>query len=265
MTRRPPDRGNSAGKARRILAAVSPDDRGRTQADLFVPVVGGRISDAITEQIRSAILQRKLQPGDRLPNERELAERFGVSRVTVRDALRTLEAGGLLEIRVGASGGPFVTAPSTNMVGRGISHMLALSEVDGDEIAEARVILELGTVSLAVERATEEDVEELRALCAAATDALAAGDYDTQLSRDFHAALAHAAHNRAIEMVTATFAGPLSMHPVREREPADWSHERTVEQHLELVDAIEARDGERARAVMREHLTRNTGVDASLP
>jgi GntR family transcriptional repressor for pyruvate dehydrogenase complex len=256
--------------ARPILAPVSTDEPGRRYADLFLPVVGVRISDAITEQIRRAILERRLMPGDRLPNERELAERFGVSRVTVRDALRTLEAGGLLEIRVGASGGPFVTAPSTSMVGEGISNMLAMSEVDGDEIAEARVILELGTVSLAVERATEEDIAELRDLCAVAADALAAGSYENRLSREFHAALARAAHNRAIEMVTATFAGPLSMHPVRERERAEreraeWSHERSVEQHVELVDAIEARDAERAREVMRAHLTRSTSVDGSLP
>ena len=231
--------------------------------DLFVPVVGGRISDAITDQIRTAILERKLLPGDRLPNERSLAERFGVRRVTVRDALRRLEAGGLLEIRVGASGGPFVTAPSTGIVGEGISHMLQMSEVDPDEIAEARVILELGTVSLAVERATEEDIANLRALCEQATEALAAGHYDVQLSRDFHAALAQAAHNRAIEMVTATFAGPLSMHAVREREDEHASHEISVRQHHELVDAIAARDAERARQIMRLHLTRSTDVDDS--
>jgi GntR family transcriptional regulator, transcriptional repressor for pyruvate dehydrogenase complex len=244
---------------------VSTNDSRARHADLFVPVVGGRISDAITEQIRTAILEGRLQPGDRLPNERVLAERFGVSRVTVRDALRRLEAGGLLEIRVGASGGPFVTAPSTGMVGEGISHMLVLSEVDPDEIAEARLILELGTVTLAVERATEEDVAELRSLCEDAQAALEEGRYETRLSREFHAALARASHNRAIDMVTATFAGPLSMHAVREREDEDWSHERSVEQHIELVDAIAARDAQRARQIMRAHLTRSTHVEDSLP
>jgi GntR family transcriptional regulator, transcriptional repressor for pyruvate dehydrogenase complex len=242
---------------------VSTDDSGPRHPDLFSPVVGGRISDAITAQIRTAILERKLQPGDRLPNERDLAERFGVSRVTVRDALRRLEAGGLLEIRVGASGGPFVTVPSTGMVGQGISHMLMMSEVDPDEIAEARVILELGTVSLAVERATDEDIASLRSLCDVAEEALAAGHYEVRLSREFHAALALASHNRAIEMVTATFAGPLSMHPVREREEEDWSHEVSVKQHRELVDAIAARDAERARRIMHVHLTRGTDVDGS--
>ena len=261
MQPKPRRRPDSAPPEPPILARVRSNAAGRPADDLFAPVAGGRISDAITHQIRTAILSRRLQPGDRLPNERELADRFGVSRVTVRDALRTLEAGGLLEIRVGASGGPFVTVPSTSFVGEGISHMLVLSDVDPEEIAEARVILELGTVGLVVERATETDIEDLRRLCAVGADALAAGDYDTQLSRDFHAALAVASHNRAIEMVTATFAGPLSMHAVREREPEQWSHEHTVAEHLELVEAIAARDGDRAREVMRAHLTRGTGVD----
>jgi GntR family transcriptional regulator, transcriptional repressor for pyruvate dehydrogenase complex len=238
---------------------MSPRNRQKT-SDLFVPVAGARISAAITEQIRRAILEHKLQPGDRLPNERELAERFGVSRVTVRDALRTLEAAGLLEIRLGASGGPFVTAPSIRLVGEGISNMLVLSKVDPDQIAEARLILELGTVALAVERATDEEVAELRELSERGAQALDAGEYDRGLSREFHALLARIAHNAAIELVTETFAGPLSMHAVREREPTDVSHRRTVEEHSQIAEAIAARDEERAREIMTAHLTRGTGV-----
>jgi GntR family transcriptional regulator, transcriptional repressor for pyruvate dehydrogenase complex len=239
---------------------MSSRDREGAASDLFVPVAGTRISAAITEQIRRAILERRLQPGDRLPNERELAERFGVSRVTVRDALRTLEAAGLLEIRLGASGGPFVTAPTVRLVGEGISNMLVLSEVDPDQIAEARLILELGTVSLAVERATDEEVAELLELAQQSASAFAAGEYERDMSREFHAVLARIAHNAAIELVTETFAGPLSMHPVREREPAGVSHKRTVDEHLKLAKAIAARDADKARQIMTAHLTRGTGL-----
>jgi GntR family transcriptional repressor for pyruvate dehydrogenase complex len=155
-----------------------------------------------------------------------------------------------------------VTVPSTGIVGRGISHMFALSEIEPEEIAEARLILELGTVTLAVERASDEDVAALRALCRESREALAAGRYEARLSLDFHAALARATHNRAIELVAATFAGPLSMQPVRDREGADRSHERSVEHHCQIVEAIAGRDAERARRVMRAHLTRSTDVDA---
>jgi GntR family transcriptional repressor for pyruvate dehydrogenase complex len=229
-------------------------------AALFEPVVTTRISAAIAEQIRNAILEGKLTPGDRLPTERELTQRFGVSRVTVRDALRALETNGLVEIRVGASGGAFVTAPSSDVVGQGISDMLLLSAVNPDEIAEARLILEIGTVALAVERASDEDVAQLRELAEQAASAFAEGHYDPALARDFHALVARAAHNRAIDLVAATFAGPLSMHSVREREPAEWSHERSIDEHLRLVEAIEKRDADLAREIMSEHLTRGTRV-----
>ena len=233
---------------------------------MFVPVSSARISVGIADQIRSAILDGRLEPGNRLPNERDLAEQFGVSRVTVRDALRSLETSGLIQIRVGATGGAFVTAPSTEVVGEGISNMLVMSKVDPDEIAEARVIMEVGTVTLAVERATDDDIAALRALCDDSERAFAAGEYHTDLSRAFHSALARAAHNRAVELVAATFAGPLSMQAVRDREPADWSHERTIQEHRALVDAIEARDDERARSIMTEHLRRGThGVECAPP
>jgi DNA-binding FadR family transcriptional regulator len=235
-------------------------NRDSPAVDLFEPVVAVRISAPIAAQIRDAILEGKLSPGDRLPTERDLAERFGVSRVTVRDALRALETAGLVEIRVGAAGGAFVTAPSTEIVGQGISHMLMLSQVDPDEIAEARLILELGTVALAVDRATEQDIAELRELAEQGAAAFAAGDYDPTLAREFHARLANAAHNRAMELVAATFGGPLSMHAVREREPAEWSHERSSEEHLQLVEAIAKRDGALARRIMSEHLRRGTRV-----
>jgi GntR family transcriptional repressor for pyruvate dehydrogenase complex len=237
--------------------------RSNASADLFEPVTAARISAPIAAQIREAILSGKLAPGDRLPPERELTERFGVSRVTVRDALRALETAGLVQIRVGAAGGAFVTAPSSGMVGQGISDMLMLSQVDPDEIAEARLMMELGTVALAVERATDEDIAELRELAARGTQAVADGDYDSGLAREFHARLAAAAHNRAILLVAATFAGPLSMHSVRQREPAEWSHERSADEHARLVDAIEQRDAELARQIMSDHLMRAAPEDGN--
>jgi DNA-binding FadR family transcriptional regulator len=240
---------------------MASDPRGQPASsfdDVFAPVHPARISAAISDQIRNAILERKLTPGDKLPNERELATRFGVSRVTVRDALRALEAAGFVEIRVGSTGGAFVRTPTTAVVEAGLSNMLLLSTLKPEEIAEARLVFELGTVTLAVERATEQDIADLRALCDEGARAHAADAYHSDMSRAFHARLAHAAQNQAVELMTASFAGPLSMHRVRERFPADWSHARTIDEHRRLVDAIADRDGPRARAVMTEHLLRGT-------
>lgn len=225
-----------------------------------MPVAPGRISELIVEQIRQPIIDGRLKRGERLPSERELAEQFRVSRVTVRDALRILEAQGLLEIRVGASGGAFVTTPTSAVVGEGITTMLLMSDVEADEIAEARLLMELGIVTLAVQRATDDDIAVLRDICQRSRASLESHDYDVRLSAEFHAALAGAAHNGAVKLITESFRGPLSMAAARAREPADESHAHSVEEHVWLLEAIEARDLPRAQHVMTDHLVRRTNV-----
>src|ERR671922_3012505 len=131
---------------------------------LFVPVAVTRASSAIADQVRTAIVSGKLKQGERLPPERELAERFAVSRVTVRDALRALEAMGLVEIRVGARGGAFVTVPSGSVMGQTMSDMLMMQALSPEDIVEARLVVELGTVTLACARATDDDLAALRDL-----------------------------------------------------------------------------------------------------
>src|SRR5919206_1010532 len=161
---------------------------------IFAPVSVPRASSAIAEQIRSAILGGRLKAGDRLSPERELADQFGVSRVTVRDALRSLEAMGLIEVKVGARGGAFVTAPTGSKVAQTMSDMMLMSATTPEDIVEARLIVELGTVTLACARATKDDLRELRELCERGREALTAGSYTRELSWDFHGRLAHAAH-----------------------------------------------------------------------
>src|SRR4051794_17874559 len=108
--------------------ADTPGLKGREgQPDLFSPINVGRISAVIIDQIRQLIHSGQLATGARLPSERDLCVQFGVSRVTVREALRVLEANGLVEIRVGARGGAFVTAPTSDRVGAGLTDLLALS------------------------------------------------------------------------------------------------------------------------------------------
>src|SRR5213082_356215 len=132
---------------------------------LFAPIAVARASSAISDQIRAAIVTGKLKAGDRLSPERELAEQFGVSRVTVRDALRSLEAMGLIQVKVGARGGAFVTAPTGSKVAQTMSDMMVMSATTPEDIVEARLIVELGTVTLACARASSEDLAKLREVC----------------------------------------------------------------------------------------------------
>src|SRR3954469_1359959 len=227
--------------------------------DLFAPITVARASSAITDQIRAAIVGGRLQEGARLAPERELAEQFGVSRVTVRDALRSLEAMGLIEVRVGARGGAFVTAPTGAHVAQAMSDMMLMAVISPEDIVESRLIVELGTITLACARAAEEDFEQMRELDARGRAALEAGTYTRELSWEFHALLAAAAHNGAIDGMTQSFGSTLSMHPVRAREGAK-AHALSVEEHHRIFAALEARDAKTARHEMAQHLLRGTNM-----
>jgi GntR family transcriptional regulator, transcriptional repressor for pyruvate dehydrogenase complex len=229
---------------------------GGSKGDLLSRVSIGRISDVIVEQVRLLIRRGHLLVGDRLPSERELCERFGVSRVTVREALRVLEANGLVEIRVGARGGAFVTAPSSRLVGEGIADLISLATITADEVTEARRVFELGIVPLVCERATEEDIAALYEICDRSSAQLSGDDDPLELSAEWHARYAQAAHNRAVAMLVAALHGPLLMALEKARQVAPPRGRRGVEEHRALVDAIADRDMARATTLMSTHLER---------
>lgn len=224
--------------------------------ELFSRVSVGRISEIIVEQIRLLMRHGQLKPGDRLPAERDLCERFGVSRVTVREALRMLESAGLVEIRVGARGGAFVTAPSSNRVGEGLTDLLTLSVISAADVTEVRLILEVGIVPLVCERATEEDLVDLEKICERAQVALRDGEYSMRMSLEFHARVAHATHNPALEMLVESFRGPILMSLEQAREVAPDMGEVGTKEHEQFVEAIRRRDAAEATRLMRVHLTR---------
>lgn len=226
------------------------------EGELFSRVSVGRISEIIVEQIRLLMRQGQLKPGDRLPAERDLCERFGVSRVTVREALRMLESAGLVEIRVGARGGAFVTAPSSNRVGEGLTDLLTLSVISAADVTEVRLILEVGIVPLVCERATEEDLAELEKICERAEVALRKGEYSMRMSLEFHARVAQATHNPALEMLVESFRGPILMSLEQAKEVAPDMGELGTKEHEQFAEAVRRRDAAEASRLMRVHLTR---------
>lgn len=230
------------------------------------PVTAARISDTIVEQIRSLIRQGHLQPGDRLPNERKLCERFGVSRVSVRDALRILEASGLIEIRVGARGGAFLTAPSAAGVGARLSDMLTMSSLSAQEVTEARMVFELGIIDLVCARANDEDLADLTEICERSSAAVEAGQYTMDLSLEFHVRLAHTTHNQALDLIVESFQEALRMSLFEAKSVAPLMGVVGTDEHWELVKALRDRDATTARAVMEVHLARtSTRLRSSVP
>ena len=244
------------------------EDTGSSAPDLFSRVNVGRVSQVIVDQIKLLLRDGKLKPGDRLPSERELCQRFGVSRVTVREALRVLEASGLVEIRVGARGGAFLTTPSTERLGEGLADLLTLSSLTAAQVTEARMVFELGIIPLVVERATESDVAALKTMVEEGQRALKDDSYSMAMSAAFHVRMACCTHNPAIEMLVQSFHGPLLMSLQEARVAAPLMGHRGTDEHLELAQAIERRDVEAATSVMRQHLDRTAkrveSVDSDL-
>ena len=224
--------------------------------ELFSRVSVGRISEIIVEQIRLLMRQGQLKPGDRLPPERDLCERFGVSRVTVREALRMLESAGLVEIRVGARGGAFVTAPSSNRVGEGLTDLLTLSVISAANVTEVRLILEVGIVPLVCERATEEDLADLRKICERSEQALRERNYTMDMSLEFHTRVAAAAHNPAVSMLVESFRGPILMSLEQAKSAAPEMGKLGTQEHERFIEAVGRRDAEAATTIMAQHLTR---------
>jgi DNA-binding FadR family transcriptional regulator len=227
--------------------------------ELFNRVSVGRISELIVEQIRLLMRQGQLRPGDRLPPERDLCERFGVSRVTVREALRMLESSGLVEIRVGARGGAFVTAPTSNRVGEGLADLLTLSVISAADVTEVRMILEVGIVPLVCERATEQDLRNLERICQQSREALRDNGYTMEMSLEFHTRVAEATHNPALSMLVQSFRGPILMSLREAKHVAPDMGALGTEEHERFIEAIRRRDPEAASAIMSGHLARTAG------
>jgi DNA-binding FadR family transcriptional regulator len=220
---------------------------------VFAPIRPTRASSDVIAQIRRAILSGQYRPGDRLPTEREMAQQFGVSRVTVRDALRALEANGLVRVKVGGQGGPYVSEPDISLLSDSIGTHLQLRGATFEELAEARMALETTAAQLAAARATVDDLEALQAAIQGPMQPPRSLDTATT-SLDFHTALVVAAHNRALlAMFRATRALIQQAFDTLHAQQPDMA-EAARNTHTELYAAIAAHDADRAAALMRSHL-----------
>ena len=221
---------------------------------MFQRVHVGRVSEEVVKQVQEAIFSGELAPGDRLPPERELAEQFGLSRMSVRDALRRLESSGLVEVKVGSNGGAFIREPNFDPLRETLSSMLRWKKANILELVETRKIVETAVAGLAAQRANKEDLREMREAIEAAQRALSSGqpNYGPH-SVKFHAALAKAAKNHILSLTVRSFRGLFSDVLEKLLPTADMA-KRAIADHWELYKAIEAHDGERARELMAQHL-----------
>jgi GntR family transcriptional repressor for pyruvate dehydrogenase complex len=163
----------------------------------FEPVRSTRAFEEIATQIRAELSQGWLKVGNRLPSERALSEQFGVSRNTLREALRSLEHAGLVRLQKGATGGAFITEASGGAISAGLMDMFHVGAIQPAQLTEARIWLESILVREACLRATPADLEELRRNINEAAEAAAQGDFDrrAEVHLEFHRILARVTGN----------------------------------------------------------------------
>ena len=217
-----------------------------------LPGRGGALSNRIVVEVRDALHEKRLKPGDFLGTEKELAAKYDVSRIVARDALRTLEALGIVAIRMGAGGGARVARGNPGLFAEALAVQLELTGVEVREIMDAQRGIECVAAELAAENATAGDIAKLRALLVDAERKIEDLDALTRSSRDFHMAIAEASHNRVLvaELISLQHVS----WPARNLTLTPPVARHIVDVHRQLVDLIEARDAAAARRLMDDHV-----------
>ncbi len=211
-----------------------------------------RLYEQIVQQIEESILKGDLKPGDQLPAERELAQRFGVSRTAVREAVKALREKGLVEAYSGR--GTFITDGTSQAVRQSFDLMVKIGQPEGStHLAEVRAILEPEIAALAASRAQESDLAVLREAVAVMDRAQRDPDAYIEADLDFHLALAEAAANPLILSLIDSIVGLLREQRMRIFNVAG-GPERGQFHHKRILEAMERRDPEKASEAMRAHL-----------
>ncbi|MCL4182815.1 MAG: GntR family transcriptional regulator [Burkholderiaceae bacterium] len=169
----------------------------------FRAIRSARAFEEIAAQIRTELSEGRLRVGSRLPSERALSEQFGVSRNTLREALRSLENAGLIRLQKGASGGAFISERSGEAIATGLLDLYHIGAIQPAQLTEARIWLETIIVREACARATPQDIEELNENIRLADEAGKQGRFDLRARRnlDFHRILARMTGNPIMVVV----------------------------------------------------------------
>ena len=207
----------------------------------------------VAQQIEDAIRDGRIQPGDKLPTERELGRQFGVSRTVIREAIHGLTARNLISVHPGA--GTVVLAPTTQMVSDTLAFILTMGRkrLDFRELMEVRRFLEIETTGLCAERRMDEELDELKQIL----DRMASNlnNEETFVVEDiaFHEALAKGTHNRLFVVLFNTLMDIMhDLSAALSRQPN--TRERALKHHQAIYDQVTAGNRAGAREAMRAHL-----------
>jgi GntR family transcriptional repressor for pyruvate dehydrogenase complex len=209
------------------------------------------VAEQVADQIRLLILDGTFAAGHPLPGERQLAERFGVSRGSIRDSLRVLETIGLLVTRHGQ--GTFPQELNVDRLVAPLASILSYRQDLEDELLDVRRMFEPAVARVAAARVTDEELAGLQRILDAQSRKLRTGQSAIVEDTLFHEALARATRNRVVVSIMATLNNLL----VESRKLAlkqEGRPSRSMQGHEAVVAALRRRDADGAAAAMREHI-----------
>ena len=212
-----------------------------------------KLADRVTQQLQALVLSHHLKPGDRLPSERDLGDRFGVSRTVIREAVRALVAKGLLEVRPGS--GTVVRDLTAAAAAESMSLILRLhsAKLDYTKVVEVRRLLEVEIAGLAAERRTERNLEDIETILREAESQLEDPETFIQTDIEFHAALAEATQNELFAVLLDSISDIMvEVRMLGLKVPG--TPRRAVVYHRSIFDCIKVGDAAGAREAMRRHM-----------
>jgi GntR family transcriptional regulator, transcriptional repressor for pyruvate dehydrogenase complex len=219
----------------------------------FKPIRPVRVSAEVAEQLKQAILTGRYKAGDKLPAERVLAERFGVSRLSIREALRSLETFGFLSTRYGANGGVFVTDLTFENLVNAFGHLFESGKGSFGPVQQLRFVIEPEVARLAALASTPADVERLReAYKAEQAHRLALPDRAIINGR-VHLILAEMCENPFFEGIVRSALRLTSLHVTSANLDGKPYHPHDM--HGPIIEAVAAGDAEAAYSAMQKHVT----------
>lgn len=239
-----------SAKVRRTRAPKAP---AQSMGEPFAPITTRRISEEISARVREQISSGVLLPGARLPTERELAEQFAVSRMAVREGMRTLEVAGLILLKKGRHGGAFVSESSAKLVTQQVRDMIDLGRASLPMLMEARLMMMDVVVRLACERATLADFRALEDNVNKTELLTAAGHLEERslVAIEFNKLLADATRNHILSALVEGLSEVLRHFIINAGpRPIDI----VVPSRRKLIEQLRARDEEAAASTMAQYL-----------
>jgi len=212
-----------------------------------------RISQNIVEQIRETIISGRLKPGDRLPSEKELSAEFGVSKASLREALRALEALGMLEVKQGMGGGAFVTEVDLETARNNMFNYIFFQNPSIGEFTQLRTFIEPPVAEIAALKCTQADLDYLEDNLNRTREKMDSVPFYYELDTKFHHRIAQISGNRLICFVIDSLKNAIVQIKLQLELDRDFSIQ-VYKAHMRLFDALRKRDPELARAEMHRHI-----------